>query len=118
MAASVDPPRPDESGPVRVDTGQVDTGRSAAPRPGPLGPGWRSSSFSQGADSTCVEVAAYDRAIAVRDSKNPAGPVLRFSVAEWRAFLQGVRAGEFEPPGEDPSDGPHRSSANREASSS
>ncbi|WP_084505236.1 DUF397 domain-containing protein [Nocardia harenae] len=32
---------------------------------------------------------------AVRDSKNPAGPVLDFTPSEWTAFVAGVRAGEF-----------------------
>ncbi len=31
----------------------------------------------------------------MRDSKDPAGPVLAFPRAEWRAFLGDVRAGEF-----------------------
>ncbi|WP_327048120.1 DUF397 domain-containing protein [Microbispora sp. NBC_01189] len=34
--------------------------------------------------------------IAVRDSKDPEGPALLFTPAEWAAFLDGVRAGEFE----------------------
>jgi Domain of unknown function (DUF397) len=32
----------------------------------------------------------------VRDSKNPGGPVLRFTQGEWRAFITGVMAGEFD----------------------
>jgi hypothetical protein len=57
---------------------------------------WRRSSACTGADSTCVEVAVGTEAVAVRDSKDAAGPVLRFTPAEWRAFLAGVRAGEFD----------------------
>ncbi len=34
--------------------------------------------------------------IAVRDSKDPGGPVLDFTPAEWRAFIAGVRDGEFD----------------------
>jgi Domain of unknown function (DUF397) len=58
---------------------------------------WRKSSFSSGAVSNCVEVAALDggRVVAVRDSKDPSGPALVFTPAEWVAFLEGVRAGEF-----------------------
>jgi hypothetical protein len=53
-----------------------------------------SLSFSNG---NCVEVASLpDDEIGVRDSKNTAGPVLRFTPAEWRAFLGGVRNGEFD----------------------
>jgi hypothetical protein len=32
----------------------------------------------------------------IRDSKNPAGPVLSFSKMEWDVFVAGVRAGDFE----------------------
>lgn len=71
---------------------------SPHPAPRPLSPRWRHTSFSTGADSTCVDVALGERAVLVRDSKDPAGPVLRFTHAEWRAFLLGVRAGEFELP--------------------
>lgn len=58
--------------------------------------GWRRSSACEGADSTCVEVTTRDGGVAVRDSKDPAGPRLRFTAAEWRAFLRGVRAGDFD----------------------
>lgn len=34
--------------------------------------------------------------VLVRDSKDPAGPVLRFSTAEWEAFVAGIHAGDFE----------------------
>jgi hypothetical protein len=47
----------------------------------------------------CVEVGSCDCADApvhVRDSKDQSGPVLRFTAAEWSAFLSGVRAGEFD----------------------
>ena len=43
-----------------------------------------------------VEVRIVDRKIQVRDSKDPQGPVLNFSVVEWTAFLGGVRDGEFD----------------------
>jgi len=32
----------------------------------------------------------------VRDSKDPAGPVLIFPRTEWAAFTAGVRSGEFD----------------------
>jgi hypothetical protein len=35
-------------------------------------------------------------AIGVRNSRDSAGPVLRFTPAEWHAFLGGVRNGEFD----------------------
>jgi hypothetical protein len=64
----------------------------------PLGPRWRHSAFSQGSDQTCVDVAVRDEQVLLRDSKDPAGPVLRFCFREWQVFLRGVRAGEFELP--------------------
>lgn len=57
---------------------------------------WRKSSFSNGTGGNCVEVADLDHGHrAVRDSKNPHGPVLRFTRQEWAAFTAGVRDGEF-----------------------
>jgi len=43
-----------------------------------------------------VEVAFVDEAIAVRDSKNPDGPALIFTAAEWDAFVGGAKDGEFD----------------------
>jgi hypothetical protein len=59
--------------------------------------GWHRSSACDGADTTCVEVAVRTAGVAVRDSKDPGGPELRFTAAEWDAFVRGVRAGEFDP---------------------
>jgi Domain of unknown function (DUF397) len=56
---------------------------------------WHKSTFS-GAGINCVEVAVTGPEIAVRDSKDRGGPVLRFTPGEWRAFLAGIRAGEFD----------------------
>jgi Domain of unknown function (DUF397) len=55
---------------------------------------WRKSTHS--ANNGCVEVAFVDGQVAVRDSKNPGGPVLLFSEREWTAFVDGVRAGELD----------------------
>jgi len=47
-------------------------------------------------DGTCVEVALLpDGGTAIRDGKDPQGPELHFTAAEWAAFVMGVRAGEF-----------------------
>ena len=46
----------------------------------------------------CIEVARSGDQIAVRDSKDPSGPVLVFTTHEWRAFVNGVRDGEFDSP--------------------
>ena len=57
---------------------------------------WMKSSFSF-ANGDCVEVASLpDGLIGVRDSKDTAGPVLRFTPAEWRAFIAGASSGEFD----------------------
>lgn len=58
---------------------------------------WRTSSYTK-VGETCVEVAdlAPHGWWAVRDSKDPAGPKLRFPAAQWSAFTAGLRAGEFD----------------------
>ena len=55
---------------------------------------WRKSSHS--GSNGCVEVAQSGDQVAVRDSKDPSGPVLVFTTFEWGAFLDGVRDGEFD----------------------
>ena len=57
--------------------------------------GWRRSDACAGAPE-CVEVSIGAHGVAVRDSKDPAGPVLEFTAAEWAAFVAGVRGGQFE----------------------
>jgi hypothetical protein len=59
-------------------------------------PRFRKSSFSGSANSNCVEVGFETSAVLMRDSKDRGGPVLRFTVAEWKAFVAGVKAGEFD----------------------
>ncbi|MGH3929739.1 MAG: DUF397 domain-containing protein [Pseudonocardiaceae bacterium] len=57
---------------------------------------WRKSSHSNGGGGgECVEVAELRNQVAMRDSKDPAGPVLAVTTAEWSAFLGGVRVGDF-----------------------
>jgi hypothetical protein len=53
---------------------------------------WRKSSYSQ-PDANCVEIARLrDGSRAVRDSKDPNGPAIRFTADEWRTFVRGVKA--------------------------
>jgi hypothetical protein len=52
---------------------------------------WRTSSYSSGNGGDCVEVAASDH-VAVRDTKDRQGPVLRFSPAAWQRFADQVKA--------------------------
>jgi hypothetical protein len=47
------------------------------------------------ADQACIEVASSYDDILVRDGKHRDQPFLRFSRAEWGAFLDGIAAGEF-----------------------
>ena len=56
---------------------------------------WSKSSFC-GQSGECVEVRVAAGEIAVRDGKDPDGAVLRFTPAEWLAFLAGARVGEFD----------------------
>jgi hypothetical protein len=44
----------------------------------------------------CVEIASTADKVAMRDSKDPNGPVLVYTHAEFRAFLDGARNGEFD----------------------
>ncbi|WP_433498222.1 DUF397 domain-containing protein [Sphaerimonospora sp. CA-214678] len=58
---------------------------------------WRKSSYSGDNGGQCVEVAGnLPGVVAVRDSKDPGGPALVFTPDEWRAFISGVKAGDFD----------------------
>jgi len=58
---------------------------------------WRKSSYSGNGGATCVEVAGnLPGVVAVRDSKDPEGPALAFSPAQWRAFAAAVKTGRFD----------------------
>jgi hypothetical protein len=57
---------------------------------------WRKSSFSGQNGVSCVELACLDTATAVRDSKNPTGPVLSFGQAELASFFGAIKAGRLD----------------------
>jgi hypothetical protein len=57
---------------------------------------WRKSTLS-GSNNNCVEVAFLEGgAVAVRNSKRPEAGVTMFTSDEWRAFVGGVKQGEFD----------------------
>lgn len=61
-----------------------------------LGLLWRKSSKSA-LTNDCVEVALFASGVAMRDSKNAAGPRLCFSGSSWRRFVDDVTADGFDP---------------------
>jgi len=57
---------------------------------------WRKSTRSGPTGGNCVEVAFLPSGdVAMRNSRQPAGPALIFTQAEWDAFIGGARDGEF-----------------------
>jgi len=60
---------------------------------------WVKSSYSGPTGGNCVEIAFLaDGDVAMRNSRDPGGPALIFTRAEWDAFLDGARDGEFSLP--------------------
>jgi hypothetical protein len=57
---------------------------------------WRTSSAGGTDAENCVQVAFLDEAILLRDARDPDGPVLVFNQAEWDAFVDGAKDGEFD----------------------
>jgi hypothetical protein len=58
---------------------------------------WHKSSYSGNGGASCVEVASnLPGIVAVRDSKDRGGPSIGFTPDEWRAFIVGAKAGEFD----------------------
>ncbi|WP_299530349.1 DUF397 domain-containing protein [uncultured Streptomyces sp.] len=61
-------------------------------------PRWFTSSYSSNGGD-CVEIATNTVAtrgvVPVRDSKNPAGPVLDVAATAFAAFVAGVKAGDL-----------------------
>ena len=58
---------------------------------------WIKSSRSGTNGGSCVEARRHNGMIEVRDTKDGGlGPVLRFTTAEWDAFLDGAKNAEFD----------------------
>lgn len=55
---------------------------------------WRKSRYSIG-NGECVEVAAALDSIMVRDSADPASPVMRYTTRAWISFLAALKTGKL-----------------------
>jgi hypothetical protein len=74
-----------------IHTGMRASGLAAA--------AWRKSTRSGPTGGNCVEVAFLTGGeVAVRNSRQPDGPALVFTPAEWDAFIGGATDGEFARP--------------------
>ncbi|MFC8129202.1 DUF397 domain-containing protein [Streptomyces sp. NPDC057302] len=52
---------------------------------------WRKSSYSNGSGGECVEVAAAERTVLVRDSKRPGGSLIAVRPYAWSGFLDTLK---------------------------
>jgi hypothetical protein len=57
-------------------------------------PVWRKASLCGGGE--CIEFAELNGMVVMRDSKDPRGGLLRYSADEFRSFVLGIKAGEFD----------------------
>ncbi|MEU8202636.1 DUF397 domain-containing protein [Streptosporangium sp. NPDC049046] len=58
---------------------------------------WRKSTLSGANNDNCVEVADLPGGNrAVRDSKDPNGPILNFTPAEWQSFTNNIKNNKFD----------------------
>lgn len=55
---------------------------------------WTKSTYSD-SSANCLEVRRIGVVIEVRNSRDPNGPVVKFTMGEWQAFLGGAEDGEF-----------------------
>jgi hypothetical protein len=59
-------------------------------------PNWTKSSLSY-ANTNCLEVSDLKGGfVGIRNSRDVAGPVLRFAPDEWKAFIHGIQKGDFD----------------------
>jgi hypothetical protein len=57
---------------------------------------WRKSRRSQGGGQNCVEVAAVRDTVAIRDSKDPHGPVHIVRAAAFRDLIARIKRGDLD----------------------
>jgi hypothetical protein len=65
---------------------------------------WIKSSVSKD-QSEYVEVRRTDEGVDIRDSKDPDGPVLHYTPAEFAAWIDGAKKGEFDHLAQDSDEG-------------
>lgn len=89
------PPGPPDALPIANDRiGRA--ARNGMPATDLAGARWVKSARSGPTGGNCVEVAFLgDGQVAVRNSRQPSGPALVFTSAEWDAFVGGAKDGEF-----------------------
>jgi predicted secreted Zn-dependent protease len=56
---------------------------------------WRKAQMSVN-NGACVEIASVGGLVAIRDSKNPSGPILSLTRTEWNSFLNGAKNGVYD----------------------
>lgn len=54
---------------------------------------WRTSSYSGSNGGNCIEIATTGNTVAIRDSKDPHGPVLSLGPQGWQRFAELVKSG-------------------------
>ncbi|WP_116046965.1 DUF397 domain-containing protein [Amycolatopsis palatopharyngis] len=59
---------------------------------------WQKSFASEPNGGNCVEVNLGSGRVGVRDTKLAESPVFVFDAGEWNAFLEAVKAGQFDLP--------------------
>jgi len=57
---------------------------------------WRKSSKSTGGGNQCVEVAVVPGSVAIRDSKDPQGPVHVISPEAFRELITSIKRGDLD----------------------
>jgi hypothetical protein len=57
---------------------------------------FRKSAMSSNNGGGCVEIAGDREHVFVRNSRDPHGPVIRFTRFEWECFIDGAQKHEFD----------------------